>query len=339
MNEMTTEKIDALIKKQYGVSEICVPGELVANEERLVIPLSPKLNIILNGGIPEGTWITFTGKPKSGKTTLALHFAAKVQRPEYGGREVYYLDIERRLKKMNLVGTPGLNLNKFHVIRSTKEKILSAQDFLMLAEHILRTMPHVLIIIDSYSALCHSAEQSADVGTPVLGMGSYTLLAQFCRQMSQVVPVMESNVLGITHIMANIGAMGHASKTTEKGGNAIVYQGDIKLKAKFHSPWKLGSTDNARQIGQIVSWSCEFSALGSPGQEIESYIRYGRGIDELYELISCGLDLGIVEKNGSWYIINDQKVQGAENVHRFFLENPKLAKELEDKVYSTMRGE
>jgi RecA/RadA recombinase len=151
MSEITPDKISAMIKKQYGANDIYVPGSEVANEERIIIPLSPKLNIILNGGIPEGTWATFTGKPKSGKTTLALHFATKVQRPEYGSREVYYFDIERRLKKMNLIGTPGLNLEKFHVIRSTKQKILSAQDFLMIAEHILRTMPHVLIIIDSYS--------------------------------------------------------------------------------------------------------------------------------------------------------------------------------------------
>jgi recombination protein RecA len=329
---ITQDKISAIIEKKYKTKDIYVPGQLVANEDRVVVSLSPKLDIILNGGIPEGCWVTLTGKPKCGKTTLALHYAAKCQRPEYGGREIYYLDIERRLKKMNLTGIPGLDLNKFHVIRSTKENILSAQDFLGIGEDILRNVPRCVLIVDSYSALSHANEQQAEIGTPVLGMGAYQLLAQFCRQMSAVVPVMDSNIVGITHIMANIGAFGNAAKTTEKGGNAIVYQGDIKLKAKFHVPWKHGE----KQIGQTVTWQCEFSALGAPGQEIESYIRYGYGIDELYELIMCGTDLGLITNKASWYTLDfapkKDKIQGGENIHGFLTQNPELAKLLHTKV-------
>jgi recombination protein RecA len=333
-----SDPISDHILEQYGIDDIYVAGEHVANERKIIIPISPKINLITSGGMPAGTWMTLTGKPKCGKTTLALHIAAKAQRPEYGEREVFYLDIERRLKQMNLRGTPGLNLAKFHVIRSTKQKILSAQDFLAIAEHILRTIPRCLIIVDSYSALCHAAEQEADIGTPVLGMGTYTLLAQFCRQMSAVVPVMDSNIIGITHIMANIGAFGHAAKTMEKGGNAIIYQGDIKLRAKMFTAWKAGASENAKQIGQIVSWICDFSALGAPGQEIESYIRYGKGVDELYELIGCAVDFGIITKppKGSWYTVDflpdKPKIQGVDKMYELFNQNKDAYNELVKRV-------
>lgn len=328
--------INKMLQEKYKINDLMVNGEALVTEEIRTVSVSPKLNIILSGGIPEGCSVILAGKPKCGKTTLALHYAAKCQRPEYGNREVFYLDIEHRLKTMNLRGIPGLDLKRFHVIHSTAKKIMSAQDFLKAAEDIITNVYNAVVIIDSYSMLTHANELASDIGTPVLGMGSYQLLSQFCRQMAQIIPVMKSNIVGITHMMANIGAIGHAAKTVEKGGNAIVYQGDVKLRAKIVRPWKVGSEETGKQIGQIVTWVCDFSALGAPGQEIDSYIRYGRGIDELYEIISCAMDIGLITHKGAWYTFDclpdKPKAQGGEGLYRYLNENPDKRAEIEKSV-------
>jgi recombination protein RecA len=324
MAKEKTKEVETLasIKSDYG-EDVIVTGDRVLEEEKIIIPISPKLDLITNGGMPEGCWVTLVGKPKSGKTSLALHIAANCQKPEYGEREVYYFDIEGRFKTMNLRGVNHINKEKFYLIRSTKNKIFSAQEFLNMAEKILKTKPHCVVIIDSYSMLSHSKEQAEGTGTSTRGAGGYTLLAQFCRTMSNVVPVMSSNVIGITHLMANVS--GYGSPWQEKGGNAIGYQVDLKLRVKGVEPWRVGGQETGRQIGQIVKWACEVSALGGPGQEIDGYLRYGKGIDELYELIDMAIDMGLVSKAASWYTLDflesKEKVQGQEGVYQYLLEH------------------
>jgi RecA/RadA recombinase len=116
------------VKKDFG-DEIILSASSVVDKESIVIPVSPALDMILGGGIPEGSFVVLTGQPKCGKTTTSLDFAATAQRPEYGtgsykdGRMVYYLNIEGRLKKRDLEGIPGLNLEKFDVIGSQTGKI------------------------------------------------------------------------------------------------------------------------------------------------------------------------------------------------------------------------
>jgi hypothetical protein len=125
--------------------------------------------------------------------------------------------------------------------------------------------------------------------------------------------------------MANIGTFGNAAKTVEKGGNAIVYQGDVKLKVKFFSPWRIGADDNSKQIGQKVNWLCEFSALGGAGLEAEGFIRYGVGIDELYELIMCCKEIGLISQSQAWYevpLLGLKPFHGAEKLYKHFVDNP-----------------
>jgi len=146
------------VTKTFG-DDIILSGNTVVDRKSIIIPVSPSLDIVLNGGIPEGSFVVFTGQPKCGKTTTSLDFAAAAQRPEYQGdlknpREVYYLNIEGRLKKRDLEGIPGLDLAKFHVIGSQQGKILHAEEYLQIAEKIINEIPGSVVIIDSYSALC-----------------------------------------------------------------------------------------------------------------------------------------------------------------------------------------
>ena len=274
-------------------------------------------------------------------TTTSLDFCATAQRPEYGhgsfksGREVYYLNIEGRLKKRDLEGIPGLNLEKFHVIGSQEGKILHAEEYLQMGERIINEIPGSVMIIDSYSALCTEAEITSDMDKMQRADGA-KLLAKFCRKVSNVIPVNRNIVIGITHLMGN--PTGYGAEFKEKSGQAIAYQTDIKLRAKTFKPWVLSS--DSTQIGQEVEWQTLCSALGPPGGVITSYIRYGQGIDRYTELISLASDIGLIHKGGSWYTITSAeekpKFQGSEKTRQYLIDNPKIYKELLLAVNETM---
>jgi len=114
--------------KDFGAN-IMLSASSVVDKESIVIPVSPAIDMILNGGVPEGSFVVLTGQPKCGKTTTSLDFAATAQKEEYGSRHVYYLNIEGRLKKRDLEGIPSLNLDKFDIIGSQTGKILHAEDY------------------------------------------------------------------------------------------------------------------------------------------------------------------------------------------------------------------
>jgi recombination protein RecA len=312
------------VTKTFG-DDVILSGNALVDQKVLTIPVSPALDIVLNGGIPEGSFVVLTGQPKCGKTTTSLDFAATAQRSEYQGklkdtREVYYLNIEGRLKKRDLEGIPGLNLSKFHIIGSQQGKILHAEEYLQIGERIINEVPGCVLIIDSYSALCTEAEITSDMDKMQRADGA-KLLAKFCRKVANVIPVNKNIVIGITHLMGN--PTGYGAEFKEKSGQAIAYQTDIKLRAKTFKAWTLG-TDNT-QIGQEIDWQVVCSALGPPGGVTTSYIRYGQGIDKYTELINLASDVGIINKGGAWYTItcleDKPKFQGTEKVRNFILEN------------------
>ena len=326
-----TEALDKALKKQYGI-DVISPASNIIDKEARVVSISPRIDALTNGGFPEGTFITLSGNSGCGKTTLALHYAAKCQSKEYGEREIYFLNVEGRLKKINLQGIPNLNLEKFHVIGSSKKMILSAQDYLQIAENIIKDIENCVIIIDSYAALSHEKEQTGDVGMSTRGAGGYSILAQFFRQICNIVPLMKSNVIGTNHLMANIGSP--YGGLMEKGGTAIPFHSDIRLRAKTFQPWRVGGEDS-KIIGQITTWSCLKSALGAGCGEIESYIRYGKGIDELFELISTAKEFGLIEISGAWHYFKydeNQKAHGAEKAYQLLATDEKLRNKLYAKL-------
>lgn len=323
------------IVKNFG-DDIILSGNSLVEKKILTIPVSPALDIALGGGIPEGSFVIFTGMPKVGKTLSSLDFTATAQKPEYQGdlknpREVYYLNIEGRLKQRDLLGIKGLDLTRFHIIGSQQGKILHAEEYLQIAERIINEIPGSIVIIDSYSALCTEAEITSDMDKMQRADGA-KLLAKFCRKVSNVIPVNKNIVIGITHLMGN--PTGYGAEFKEKSGQGIAYQTDIKLRAKSSKAWSLGSDDT--QIGQEVEWQVICSALGPPGGIAKSFIRYGEGIDKLTELVNLASDVGVISKGGAWYTIktgkDSHKFQGAEKTRIFLMENPEIAKEIENSV-------
>jgi len=332
---MTTKLIED-VAKQFG-DEIILDGSAIVDKPTLVIPVSPSLDIILNGGIPEGSFVVLTGQPKCGKTTTSLDFSATAQKKEYAhssfkdGRHVYYLNIEGRLKKRDLEGIPGLDLTKFHVIGSQQGKILHAEEYLQIAERIINEIPGSVLIIDSYSALCTEAEITSDMDKMQRADGA-KLLAKFCRKVANVIPVNKNIVIGITHLMGN--PTGYGAEFKEKSGQAIAYQTDIKLRAKTFKPWTLSA--DSTQVGQEIEWQVLCSALGPPGASITSYIRYGQGIDKHTELINFAVDIGLINKGGAWYTYGKEKFQGMEKLRQYFIDHGDEYKNLEKSVKDTM---
>lgn len=327
------------VTKNFG-EDIILNGNAIVDKKNVIIPVSPSLDIILNGGIPEGSFVVLTGQPKCGKTTTSLDFAATAQKPEYKGalkeaREVYYLNIEGRLKKRDLEGIPGLDLDRFHVIGSQQGKILHAEEYLQIAEKIINEIPGSVLIIDSYSALCTEAEITSEMDKMQRADGA-KLLAKFCRKVANVIPVNKNIVIGITHLMGN--PTGYGAEFKEKSGQAIAYQTDIKIRAKTFKPWTLSA--DATQIGQEIEWQVICSALGPPGGNITSYLRYGSGIDKYMEAITLASDMGLIHKGGAWYTLtalpDKPKFQGTEKVRLYLLDHPKAFEELVTNIKITI---
>lgn len=331
-NKEFVENVLALIQKEYGEG-IMIDAENFIQKKKLIIPISPALDGPTGGGIPEGTWTLITGLPKIGKTTLGLHILRNAQKL---GKHVYVINVEGRIKEMNLVSA-GIDMKHATIIESTQDKIMTQQDYLNAIELIIRNHPGCVIFIDSYSALCPEKEANEGVGTFTRG-GNAALLAQFFRQMANTVPVMNTIVIGVAHLMANTSGMGAAIQ--EKGGMAMAYQGDVKFRAKNREFWE---DKEKNKIGQKVTWVVEYNALGAPPhQETISYIRYGSGIDEITESLEIGIDLGIIGEKGSYLTLDYMKdflplldettwgdeakkkvrANGKENMYNLLIRNP-----------------
>lgn len=293
-----------------------------------IIHVSPALDMPLNGGIPTGSWVIISGPEKCGKSLTALQMAANAQN-EFG-MKVFYSDVECRLKEMNLRGIHNLDLDNFTIISSTQKKILSAEDHLNSLIDLIKSEPNSIFILDSSSALCASKELVEEITANTRALGP-KLLASFCRQMGAVIPVQNSILIIIQHLIAN--TSGYGSPYMEDSGRKLRYQVDVKLRAKGVAKWEIGD----KQIGQAVDWEVVTSALGSPGGKCTSYIRYGHGIDKIFESIKIACEFGLISTAGSWFTLDflgegAEKVQGQEKVFNYLQSNQPALQLLFDKI-------
>lgn len=337
-NNDDNEKIIAELTKEFG--KAIIPARNILNNKLVTIPFSPKIDLATGGGILEGTTTILSGQPKSGKTLSALHLCANCQKPEYGGefcpdgRTVFIFNIEGRLRERDLVGIPNFDIEKSYMVQSEPGKILSAEDFLNIAEQTINRIPGSVILLDSASALCTNKERTSDMTEQQRADGA-KLMYKFFRKVGGAIGINKNIVIAIQHMIANPG-MGR-SMWSEKGGQAVKYQVDTHLRILYHKPWIIGE-DN--QIGQIVNWQCITSPLGPPGKKFESYIRYSKGIDEIKEYISMGIDLGLITKakGGGWLTLDyiDEKepikIQGEDNLRDFMENNIQYFTQLQDNI-------
>ncbi len=195
----------------------------------------------------------------------------------------------------------GLDPEKMLVI-SPVDKPVSAEQFLDIAYKMMSDPEYhgAVLIIDSISSLIPQKEIDSDFQSMRAGLPK--ILSIFTKKIGQLLPTQKGLVIAITHFIANTSGYGKAKMAD--GGNKIQYQVDTRMEIAGGGgnsavvPWE---DNSGNQIGQIVNWKVLCSSMGPPGNFIQSYIRYGHGIDKVKEVMSLGLDLGFISKKGSWY--------------------------------------
>ena len=324
------------IVKEYG--DVVHNPSSITDQELKILSVSPKIDIALGGGVPEGSLFIMTGPEKVGKTVTALTFSANAQQDD---RFVYYGNIEGRLSKRDLEGIKSLphedveDGGLMEVIQSAEGNILSAEKFLGIFDQLIHTKPRTICVIDSFSALASEAELTGDLSDQQV-MSVQKILAKFCRRIAPAIPINKTTVVGITHLMANVSTFGRGKTKVEKSGSALKYQVDVKLHATHTSSIMQGET----QIGQTVHWQVVTSAIGPPGQKVSSHIKYGRGIWKEMELADLLVDFGLIKKSGTWLTLsNGEKLQGKNNLAKYLEENPDRYKEFEDEIFSMVEIE
>jgi len=300
------------VKTKYGdkisndinhkIGKIISEGNEVLDQlqDLRVISLSPALDDKLGGGIREGTVCVISGPPKTGKSVTALSFAAHCQK--YYDKNIYYFDTEGRLSKMHLEQIKDLDITKnFMVVGPTPEQLeISAEMYLNTAERLVRSVPNLVLIVDSTSNMLPAEELAGDIRGGIRA-GLPKLLGQFLKRTSGDVPRSGAIIIFITHKIANTGARGPmAPKTVSDGGNQLQYQASTILDIGGKSYWKQGD----EEVGQQIYWNIKTaSAGGKPGSSAEGWLRWGVGVDKNKEIVHLASELGLIESKGAWYTI------------------------------------
>ena len=329
-NKFETDTVSNSVIDKYG--DVVRSGtevlESINNLE--VIGLSPALDIALGGGLREGSVVVMTGDPKSGKTTTALHFAAKCQSKN---KRVIYVNTEGRLSKQNFDGIKGLNPDNIIIIESTDDRILTAEDFLNIIEYYINNDPGCLIIADSLSNMVPACELEGEVRTGVRN-ALPRLLSMFFKRISGTLMKNKIMLICITHNIANTGGSPYAPSKMADCGNMLQYQAGTNMVITHRGKWQVPK-DTGEHVGQIANWSIKTSnAGGRPNSTAESWIRYGVGIDEVQEIIQIACEFRLIKASGAWYtvscaventshpiiakILSDNSISGEENIEKFF---------------------
>ncbi len=335
--------------KEFGENAF-IMGDALEQHSNSVVSVSPRIDFLLGGGIPGGSVVTLAGSPKCGKTLLSLHVLGKAQQQ---GRPTYFINVEGRIKPRDLHGIKNLDPSKLHIVRSYRDeggqsRILNAKEYLSIAEQIIHNCPGSVIVIDSISQLVTSGEMANELDDRDRAPGA-TLMAKFCRRLSNIVPVNDIILIGILHFIANTSGYGKSLVAT--GGNKIKYAMDIGLECKSFKIIREGSEETGRPIGQEVEWVTTSTAFAPPGQRGKSMITFGIGIDELYEMVDMGMEFGFIQQSGSWlkmiymedYVdkkewnIKNYQIQGKQNLVNRLRENEQ-ERECLQKAFNQMMG-
>jgi recombination protein RecA len=307
------------IQRQFGKGSIMRLG----SQETENIPVIPtgalSLDIALGvGGIPKGRVTEIYGPESSGKTTLALHVVAEAQR---AGGAAAFIDAEHALdtKYAERLGVDIDNL------------LVSQPDFgeqaLEIAEILIRSGGIDVIVIDSVAALVPKAEIDGNVGDAHVGLQA-RLMSQAMRKFTGVLSRSNTILIFINQIRMKIGVMFGNPETTT-GGNALKFYSSLRLDIRRIGQLK----DGQDLIGNRTRVKVVKNKCAPPFKEAEFDIVYGEGISKIGDLLDLAVTLEIVEKSGSWYAYNEERIgQGRENAKRFLTDQPEMCLDIENKV-------
>lgn len=314
------------IEKGFGKGSIMKLGE----REQVDVPSISTGSLALDaalgiGGFPRGRVVEVYGPESSGKTTLALHAVAEIQKQmnQYGQAGVAaFIDAEHALD-VSYARRLGVN---------TDELLISQPDHgeqaLDITEVLVRSGAVDLIVIDSVAALVPEAEINGDMGDVHVGLQA-RLMSQALRKLTGAIHKSMATVIFINQIRAKIGGMGYGPNEVTTGGNALKFYATQRVEVRY----KGKIMDGEDRLGNLVRAKVVKNKLAPPFREVEFEIIFGRGISKEGELLEIGSAMNIVDKSGSWYSYNGERLgQGKENARRFLIENTDIAAEIEEKL-------
>ena len=267
------------------------------------------------GGLPKGRVIEIYGPESSGKTTLALHTVAEIQKQ---GGTAAFVDAEHALDP-TYAQKLGVNLDDLLVSQPD-----NGEQALEITDTLVRSGAVDIVVIDSVAALTPRAEIEGDMGDSLPGLQA-RLMSQALRKLTGSISKSKCIVIFINQIRMKIGVM-YGSPETTTGGNALKFYASVRLDIRRTGAIKVRDEN----IGNSVKVKVVKNKIAPPFREVEFDILFGQGISKIGEIIDLGVKAGLVEKSGSWYSYNSTRIgQGRDNARDFLKANPDMANEIE----------
>lgn len=307
------------IEKNFGKGSIMRMGDKVDTQISTVPTGSLSLDKALGvGGYPKGRIIEIYGPESSGKTTLALHAVAEVQKR---GGTAAYIDAENAMDSQ-YARALGVNIDDLLISQpDTGEQGLEITDALVSSGAI------DIVVIDSVAALVPRAEIEGEMGDSHVGLQA-RLMSQALRKLSGTINKTKTIAIFINQIREKVGILFGNPETTP-GGRALKFYSTIRLEVRRSEQIKEGTNP----IGNRTKIKVVKNKVAPPFKTAEVDIMYGKGISQLGEIIDIGVENDLIHKSGSWYSYNNEKIgQGRENAKKFLSENPKIKNELWGKI-------
>ena len=321
----SAEKLKALqlamdkIDKDFGKGAIMRLGDDKVEDVQVISTGSVSLNMALGvGGYPRGRVIEIYGPESSGKTTLAIHAMAEVQKQ---GGIAAIIDAEHAFDRF-YAEKLGVDTNNLLIAQPD-----SGEQALEIADKLISSAAVDLIVVDSVAALTPKAEIDGDMGDNKVGLQA-RLMSQALRKLTATINKTQTTCIFINQLREKIGVMFGNPETTT-GGNALKFYASVRLDIRRVSQIK----DGEEIIGSQVRVKVVKNKVAPPFKKAEFDLMFNEGISRSGEIVDLGVAKGILQKSGSWFSYNGQKLaQGRDAVKKLLQENPDLADEIEAKI-------
>ena len=326
----SAEKLKALqnamekIDKQFGKGAIMKLGDDKIEDVPVIPTGSVGLNIALGvGGYPRGRVIEIYGPESSGKTTLAIHAMAEVQKQ---GGIAAIIDAEHAFDRF-YAEKLGVNTNELLIAQPD-----SGEQALDIADELIRSAAVDLVVIDSVAALTPKAEIEGDMGDNRVGLHA-RLMSQALRKLTATINKTQTTCIFINQLREKIGVMFGSPETTT-GGNALKFYASVRLDIRKGTAIKEGD----EILGNQVRVKVIKNKVAPPFKKAEFDLMFNEGISHAGELLDLGVEKGIVTKSGSWFSYDGNKLaQGRDGAKKVLMDNPDLAAEIENKIMEALK--
>ena len=323
INEEKQKALEAAlgqIEKHYGKGSVMKLGESGANMQVETVPTgSLSLDIALGvGGVPKGRIIEIYGPESSGKTTVALHMVAEVQKR---GGIAGFIDAEHALDPVYAKNI-GVDIDNLYISQPD-----NGEQALEITETMGRSGAVDIVIVDSVAALVPKAEIDGDMGDSHVGLQA-RLMSQALRKLTAVISKSNCVVIFINQLREKVGVMFGNPETTT-GGRALKFYSSIRMDVRRVETLKQGG----EMVGNHTRIKVVKNKVAPPFKQAEFDIMFGTGISKEGDILDLAAECGIVNKSGAWYAYNGDKIgQGRENTKLYLANNPEVMEEIEQQV-------